>query len=142
MKTKTLASNILGIVFALLFVAAAPKGAETVFHGIPSEKVSESCIERVREQLPQEKAVSMRCVISKIGDDFYWATRENVQMIKIDGGGAFITFLAVNGSGYVRIIKPEMKQAASLMSETEKTFDYCEHMTLGLRSITYWGVTQ
>lgn len=56
--------------------------------------------------------------------------------------GAFITFVAVDGSGYVRIISPEMKDAASLMAETELKFDYAEHLLIGLRSVTYYGVSQ
>ena len=62
-------------------------------------------------------------MISKIGDDYYWASRENNKMVRIESG-AFITYLAANGSGYVRVIQPGMKQAAALMGETEARFDY------------------
>jgi hypothetical protein len=50
-----------------------------------------------------------------------------------------LIFLAVDGSGYVRLIKPSLKDAASAMSATEKTYDYMEHLLLGLRTITYYG---
>ena len=53
-----------------------------------------------------------------------------VRMVRIDGGGAFITFLAINGSGYVRIIKSQLKEAASLMSETEQKFDMLNTLSL------------
>jgi hypothetical protein len=46
-------------------------------------------------------------------------------MVRVEAG-AFITFIAANGAGYVRIVKPSMKTDASLMSETEKRFDYVE----------------
>jgi hypothetical protein len=129
----------------LIFISASFCGgqeAETIFIGIPSVKISEGGVERVPQVLKPESATPLRVVISKIGNDYFWATRENVKMIKIESSGAFITYLALNGSGYVRVIKPEDKQAASLMSDTEKTFDYVEHMTLGLRSVTYFGSKQ
>lgn len=117
------------------------QAAENVFRGFPALKISEGGLERFPEKLSREKAVNSRCIISKIGKDYYWASRENVRMVKIENG-AFITFLAVNGSGYVRIINPELKEAASLMSATEETFDYAEHLLIGLRSISYWGVRE
>jgi hypothetical protein len=113
--------------------------AETIFVGFPKKKVSEGGLDRVVEDLPRKKAANLQCVISKIEDKYYWASRENVEMVKIERAGAFITFLAVNGSGYVKVIKPELKEAASLMSKTEESFDYVEHLTIGLRSVNYWG---
>jgi hypothetical protein len=53
--------------------------------------------------------------------------------------GSFITYLAVDGSGYIRTIDPEAKSAAALMSDTESKFDYVEHLLVGLRSVTYYG---
>lgn len=64
--------------------------------------------------------------------------RGNKQLVKIENG-AFKTLIAPDGSCYVRIINPMMKDAASLMSNTEKTYDYIEHLVLGLRSVTYYG---
>lgn len=110
----------------------------TVFKGVPSVKVSEGGTERLPESLTREKAVNLECVISRIGDDYYWASRENTEMVRLERG-AFITYLAVNGSGYVRVIAPDMKQAAALMSETEAKFDYVEHLLIGLKSVTYYG---
>jgi hypothetical protein len=115
------------------------EGAKTIFIGFPKKKVSEGGLDRVVEDLSRKKAVNLRCVISKIKDKYYWASRENVEMVKIERAGALITFLAVNGSGYVRVIKPELKEAASLMSKTEESFDYVEHLTICLRSVNYWG---
>ncbi len=110
----------------------------TVFKGVPTIKISEGGTERQPEPLNRETAVNLECVISRIGDDYYWASRENTEMVRLEGG-AFITYLAVNGSGYVRVIAPGMKQAAALISETEAKFDYVEHLLIGLKSITYYG---
>lgn len=45
-------------------------------------------------------------VISKIGDNYYWASRKNVPMVKV-GDGAFTIYVAITGAGYVKVIKPE-----------------------------------
>ncbi len=110
----------------------------TVFKGVPTIKISEGGTERQPEPLNRETAVNLECVISRIGDDYYWASRENTEMVRLERG-AFITYLAVNGSGYVRVIAPDMKRAAALMSETAAKFDYVEHLLIGLKSITYYG---
>lgn len=55
---------------------------------------------------------------------------------------AFVTYVALNGSGYVRVIRPESKQAASLMGPTEEQFDYVEHLLIGLKSVSYYGRRQ
>jgi len=109
------------------------------FTGIPSIKVTEGGIERNAEKVEQSKATSIACIIKEIDGKFFWVSRENKQLVKIDTRGAFLIFLAIDGSGYIRIIKPEFKDAASLMSTTEKSFDYLEHLLLGLRTITYYG---
>jgi len=132
---------ILIVATALLVPSPAAPQATTVFAGIPGIKISEGGVERVPENLSRERAVNVSCVISRIGDRYYWASRENKEMTRV-ASGAFITFFAVDGAGYVRIVAPGMKQAVSLMGDTETTFDYVEHALIGLKSVTYYGVTR
>lgn len=108
------------------------------FTGVPSVKVIEAGINRNAENIEQSKALNVACIVKEIDGKFFWETRGNKPLLKIDSG-AFILFLAVDGSGYVRLIKPSLKDAASVMSNTEKNFDYVEHLILGLRSVTYYG---
>jgi hypothetical protein len=122
------------VAFSLLVLSAAQAQSTTVFRGRPSVKISEGGVERLPETLSREKAINLECVISQIGDDFYWASRENVPMVPSESG-AFITYIAVNGAGY----KPDLKEVAAIMGETEAKFDYVEHITLGLKSVTYYG---
>jgi len=129
------------ILFAAFFLISSSAIAEsqTVFKGIPSIKISEAGASRKPEKLKRKEAVNLSCVISKIGNDYYWASRENTPLTRTESG-SFITYTASNGSGYIRVIKSGGKKTASLMSETEKKFDYVEHLLLGLRTITYFGV--
>jgi hypothetical protein len=132
------------IAFALLviisgiFSGQAHAQSRTVFSGIPVVRISEGGVERFPENIPRDKAVNLGCVISEIDGRYYWANRENTEMTR-KVSGAFVTYVAINGSGYVRVIDKSVKAAASLMSPTEVEFDYVEHMMLGLRSITYYG---
>jgi len=129
------------IIFLVIAVPRSFAQSETVFSGLPSIKISEGGTGRVIEDLPRDKALNLGCVISKIGGKYYWASRENKEMTRIQSG-AFETFIAVNGSGYVRVIQPKMKSFASLMAETEDKFDYVEHMLIGLKSVTYYGISE
>jgi len=110
----------------------------TLFKGRPILKISEGGVGRVPETINAQNAANLQCIISKIGDTYYWATRGNTKLVPVESG-AFITYIAINGAGYVRVINPNLKSMASLMSETEDTFDYVEHVLIGLRSVTYYG---
>jgi len=80
-----------------------------IFTGIPEMKISEGGVDRVLENLNKENAIKFKCTITKIDDKYYWTSRENIELIPISSG-AFITYWAVNGSGYVRVVKPGMKE--------------------------------
>ncbi len=126
------------LLFAICFFTNICKAQPFSFTGLPSVKVTESGIERNAEKIEPSKALSVACVVKEIDGKFFWETRGNKPLVKIDSG-AFVIFLAVDGSGYVRLIKPSLKDAASTMSATERTYDYMEHLLLGLRTITYYG---
>jgi hypothetical protein len=127
----------------VLFIVDAPTApqATTAFKGLPVVKISEGGIERIPAVVPHDQAANLECVISKISDDYYWASRENKLMVRIDGA-AFITYVAIDGAGYVRVVAPGMKSSVSLMGETEEKFDYVEHLLIGLKSVTYYGVSR
>lgn len=126
------------LVVVVCFFSSICNAQSFSFTGIPSVKVIEGGVERNIEKIEPTKASSVACNIKEVDGKFFWETRGNKQLQVIDSG-AFITFLATDGSGYVRLIKPSLKEAASVMSKTEKSFDYVEHLNLGLRSVTYYG---
>ena len=129
----------------LIFLAIAfPLYAKEtiIFTGMPEIKISEGGVSRVPEKLDKEKAIKFKCTITKIDDKYYWTSRENIELIPISSG-AFITYWTVNGSGYVRVVKPEMssevKQLGAVAGDPEGQSDYVEHLLLGLKSVTYYG---
>lgn len=130
------------VVLWILSAVPSAQSPQTVFKGRPQVKVSEGGVERQAENIPTQSAPNLVVVISKIGKDFYWASRENVPLVEVDGGGAYVTYVAINGSGYIRVLKADMKKAAALVDDTSARFDYVEHLVLGLKSVTYYGLRQ
>ncbi len=133
------------ILFFTMIASPLFAGEEIVFTGIPYIKISEGGLSRTPEKLNKGKALAYKCTITKMDNKYYWATRENTELVPV-GSGAYITFLAINGSGYVRIVKPEMKdivtQMGAVAGDPEEKFDYVEHLLLGLKSITYYGTSK
>ncbi len=113
------------------------EGKEVIFTGIPVLKISEGGLNRVVEDIKGDKALEFKCTITKVGEKYFWASRNDIELTRIQSG-AFVTFVATSGAGYVRFILSEMKDAP-LMEETEKKYDYVEHMLIGLKSVTYYG---
>jgi hypothetical protein len=128
----------------LVLAIAAPLFAKEliIFTGIPEVKISEGGISRLPENLTKDNGMKFKCTITRIDDKYYWTSRENVELVPITSG-AFITYWAVNSSGYVRIVRPEMKEEVKtigkLAGDPEEKYDYVEHLLLGLKSVTYYG---
>ena len=130
--------------YAFCFLILTPlsaQSAETVFKGRPQLQITETALSRVPKQIGEAEADGFECVISKIGRRYYWASRENREMVRVASEG-FITFVAADGTGYVRLMDPHRKSSTSLLSGTEDRFDYVEHVLTGLRSVSYFGITR
>ena len=124
--------------WAFLSQGYAQEAQEIIFSGVPVLRISEGGVDRVVENIKEEKAFEFKCVITKIGNKYFWSTRNNVELIPMQSG-AFLTFVATSGAGYVRIIMSGLKDAAALTDETARQYDYVEHMLTGLKSVTYFG---
>ena len=116
-----------------------------IFTGIPKIKISEGGVSRITENVPNDKAIQFKCTITQLDDKYYWTSRDNVELLAI-ASRAFITYWAVNGSGYIRVTMPEMREAlrrmGALVGDPEAKFDYVEHFLLGLKSVTYYGTAK
>lgn len=127
---------------ALIAALAGPTFADaqavTVFHGRPSIQIATTGASPRTTVLTEEKAEASDCVISQIGNQYYWATRENRRMVLIDTP-SYLIYVAVDGAGYVKVVKPHMKDSAGLVDEAATQYDYVEHLPVGLASIAYYG---
>ena len=130
--------NYTRLLFLLIIGFSGSLMAEsiTVFKGYPAIKIVERGSSRDANEVLVAKALDLACVISNIDGKFYWASRENVEVFPMVSG-AFTTYLAINGSGYVRVSNLEFR--AGLKTAGEGEHDYVEHLLLGLCSIINYG---
>jgi hypothetical protein len=131
----------LGVAVAVVATSLSAQTPSPVFKGRPALKTTESGLEHTQQQVPAEGAAESQCLITQVRDSYFWASRNNLQLARFEAGG-YVTYIAMNGAGYVRILKPEAKAAAALLGGPEARFDYVEHLMIGLRSVTYYGLRQ
>lgn len=99
----------------------------TALMGIPDVRVDSSDTEDQRTLLTPEEAKKSMLLVSKVGDTYYWTSRENRQL-EIRESGIF-TYLYLPGlpGSYVKFVRAGDKIL------------YMEHVTILLSTITYWG---
>jgi hypothetical protein len=113
---------------------------DVVFEGTPNVKVevAEGTSETTR--LRPERAKELTVRITKTATGYAWSSRNNVPMTRTESG-AYVTYMATTGAGYVRVLSPAMRKALEALpkEKRDKEFTYMEHMTHQLGSVTYFG---
>ncbi|MCP5130742.1 MAG: hypothetical protein H6985_14315 [Pseudomonadales bacterium] len=124
----------------LLFLTLAANAAEVVFEGFPVKKIETNENSSNTSLLTTEQASEYKVTIIQDGENYYWATRGNLQVIPMQSG-SYVTFLASNGAGYVRTLIPEARNMFEKMSPEEQAnqYLYFEHIVHQMGSITYYG---
>ena len=122
----------------LLLAFAVPSWAEEVFVGIPLARTVLSGEQLQRTQIDQGDQLEFKVIVVKEGDRFFWKTREMKELTRHQSG-LFVTYQAVDGSGYVRVdlsggVTGELNVPGSSLD-----VGYLEHLKLGLNTITYQG---
>jgi hypothetical protein len=132
MRFVTLATALLVLVSNS--VMAAPR---VVFSGTPELRLNDFVIERTESPVTPEERARYKVVITEDNGRYFWTTRENAEMIRAESG-AYVTYNATNGSGYVRVEDPQWHKLAQSKVAAYQ-FDYKEHLQQGLTSVTYYG---
>lgn len=127
------------LIVALLTLSGDLQASQVVLDGVPRTRISESGTDRMVERLSLEDAEESACVVRRDGNRYYWATRENIELRRHEHG-TFVTFVAVDGSGYIRVFDPAMRTMFDGLNESDGDYDYLEHFPLGLTTITYYGI--
>lgn len=81
-------------------------------------------------RLAPKDATEYECRIVRDNGRYIWASRENKELERLTSG-VFTIFGAKDGSGLIKIVE---NRAVAL-----DAFDYFEQLSLGMRTITYWG---
>lgn len=128
---------IIGIFLLLPFVA---NGAEVIFEGYPVKKIETTENSSNTSLISKAQTTEYKVTIVKEGENYFWVTRGNLQVIPMQSG-FYITYLAVNGAGYVRTLAPEARNIFKQMTAEEqaKQYLYFEHLVHQMGSITYYG---
>jgi len=132
----------LSAMLTLLLVDATQSAvaAEFEFIGTPTTKVQVTDGTVRTESLTQAEGRELQVRILRDGDNFIWASRNNVPLVKRESG-AYITYVAVNGAGYIRVLTPTMRSIRDALppNQRDKEFVFMEHLVHQLGSITYFG---
>jgi len=132
-------SKLLLSIFAMCFVLettanAAPRIA---FSGTPEIRFTDLVIERSENPLTTDERSKFKVVITEDRGRYFWTTRDNIE-VSLSLSGAYTTYTAMNGSGYLRIEDPTAHQLMESKAPAYR-FDYKEHLQQGLTSVTYYG---
>jgi hypothetical protein len=125
---------------ALAWGTTQALGAQLEFLGEPVTKIEISNGVSSSSAIQPAEAREYRAVITREGDQYFWASRGKIPMIRLESGD-YVTYVAVTGRGYVRTLAPAgLETFYQLPSEArEKEFTYTEHLVDQLGSITYFG---
>lgn len=124
----------------LACAASSALAVEVEFEGAPSVKVEVHEGAAQTQAVPSARAREFSVRIVRSGKAYLWASRNNVPLLKLEGG-AYVTYVAITGAGYVRVLSPSIRKAlaATAAEQREKKFVYMEHMVNQLGSVTYFG---
>ncbi len=124
----------------LLLFSLLVNAQEVIFEGFPGKKIETNENSSNTSLLTEVQSTEFKVAIVKDGENYYWATRGNLQVIPMQSG-FYITYLAVNGAGYVRTLSPEARAVFKQLpaEEQAKQYLYFEHLVHQMGSITYYG---
>ena len=119
------------LILAWLFLALACSSswAEEIFIGTPIARTVLDGEQAQRTMLDSSSQSEFQIIIQRDGDRYFWKTRE-MKEPEIHQSGLFVTYQALDGSGYVRI---------DSSANASSPVGYIEHLKLGLATITYQG---
>lgn len=127
---------------ALILVLAAPAShaQRVVFEGQPIKKAEASVDEAILLALAPEEAFKAQVRIVERNGRYYWQTRGMREMTRAESG-AYITYTAVDGAGYVRTHSPMMLDLLEKLpkAQRDREIGYTEHILIQFMSLTYFG---
>lgn len=100
-----------------------------VFEGAPDIKGVNTLQDVFNEPVNDENKKTSRLVITKENGQYIWFSREKnkLRFYKDDN---FIYFVREDRPDYIKISKPP---------QSEGKYIYMEHMSDGMKTLTYWG---
>jgi hypothetical protein len=125
--------------FIVLVFLVPTRAEQVVFNAYPLTRVTSSADSTSRESLTESKGNEYRVIITKEGNNYLWATRENRHLLHTISG-AFHLFIDSRGGGYIKIFDLDLFPKSP--RDQGPRYRYMEHMTMHLGSVTYWGAAE
>ena len=122
--------------FMVLFDANFVAADEIVISGFPSSEVISSSDVAKRKVLSELNQKKHRLLITKLNGKYYWASRENRELIHTESSDIHV-FVDIKGGGYIEIY--DQSGDSDLLRESGLPVLYKEHVRLYMGNITYWG---
>jgi hypothetical protein len=126
------------IIFILLLLTSPLLSQPVVLDAKPTVRIDSDASSTTRSVLSNADQDNSRIRIAKQGNRYIWVSRENREL-SYQSSGAVHYFIDPRGSGYVKVL-----DTLNLPKSTHTPgprYEYMEHLTLLLGSITYWGAT-
>src|SRR5262249_45448167 len=129
------------IIFIFLLLTSPLLSQPVVMDAKPTVRIYSDASSTTRSVLSKADQDNSRIRIAKQGNRYIWVSRENTELMH-QASGAFHYFIDPHGGGYVKVFDREKVPKSSKSTPTPgPRYEYMEHVTLLLGSITYWGAT-
>lgn len=110
---------------------------QLVLQGTPSSRTTSSSEGSTDESLTEAQKNEFQLLITKVGDEYIWASREQKHLDHYKSG-AFHYFVDPTGGGYIKVFDQSVLPDF-LRDPTKPRILYLEHLSLWLQTTTYWG---
>ncbi|MDA1064067.1 MAG: hypothetical protein O2907_07025, partial [Proteobacteria bacterium] len=114
---------------AIGFVSIGNAQDSIVFAGLPFTKVESNAEATTQYEMSDAQSQEYRVLIVKRGGKYYWASRDNRELMHFQSGVAH--WFVSEASGYVKIVDTSLIPG----NESSGGFVYIEHLTLLLDTI-------
>ncbi|HYP14323.1 MAG TPA: hypothetical protein VEQ63_10405 [Bryobacteraceae bacterium] len=114
----------------LAFAAMSPfaSAQSDGFSGRPLVRIDADGGDTKRVELSDEAGMKYTCRIVKKGRRFTWSSRGDRELTQ-SFAGDWVYYISPEGSGYVKVYR----------GGGDMPYDYIEHLTSELKTVTYWG---
>jgi len=111
-----------------------------VFEGRPIKAVEMTFAAVYERELNADESFQYQIRIVERAGRYFWASRQMKEVVRSESG-AYVTYHAMDGSGYVRTGNAGLLDLRDMLSEEMRQTEigYVEHLLQQFTSITYFG---
>ncbi len=129
-------------------LSAQGDGYDLVFSGLPEKRVMVGPEALSEENLTSDQRQEFRLVVVRDqAGRYFWLSRDMRELIRSDNLGIFTVFHAVDGIGYVKMVRRPSEAGfavdlALAAGGGGDAYSYVEHFSTQFASATYYGTSE